>query len=227
MKKILTLLFILMISGMAFAQGSLNIYLLTSLNEKKGKVEENLAKILTKKLKNIPHTLTFVPGADQEDLYQVMTDPSVDVLFWVSHAGFTTLGGKQYQGLGAQNVIIDSRGDNVAPLFQLVNPNLKFLGIIGCNTQKILDSYGVTQAQSELKTYISSKKEIAQFAIKRAAKKFLKHYKKNELISRLGKEGEDHSSIRLTVRRVMEDNTPQDKIRSIRIMRSEERRVGK
>lgn len=69
--------------------------------------------------------------ADQADVWNTLHDPSVVAFFWFSHANASS--------------VFDHYGFDLLPAFQETHPNLKFLSLIGCDTQdgvKLLKSRG-------------------------------------------------------------------------------------
>ncbi len=64
--------------------------------------------------------------ANQADVWSVLHNPSVVAFFWFSHSGGTS--------------IIDRLGFDLLPVFQEAAANLKFLSVIGCNSEKSINA---------------------------------------------------------------------------------------
>ena len=78
-----------------------------------------------------------VTEATAADLKMALRDPQTTALFWVSHASPTDSVG----GLSMQGVIPDHEGANVSSLFKKIHPNVKWVGLIGCYTNTIINEY--------------------------------------------------------------------------------------
>ncbi len=69
--------------------------------------------------------------ANQRDLFQVLTDPTVKGVIWVSHSSAGQCAPDQ---LGLHPMILDYLGFDVSPIFRTVRPHLRFLGVVGCHS---------------------------------------------------------------------------------------------
>lgn len=210
----------------------LNIVLLTSVEHKRFDIPKRLERRFYKgvnKIKKLDTEVTtkVIHGADQEDLYNALTDQKIDAVFWVSHASFISSNSSS-SSMSPQSMILDINSDNVAPIFQVIHPNMKFIGIIGCNTQSILDEYLDEDQEDSISKdsnlrYISKRRSIAQFALSRALRKFKKAIKYNLLPTEKNKEST--SGFDIEVKRTMQSHIPHNEIRSIRVL-SQGRVVG-
>jgi hypothetical protein len=80
----------------------------------------------------------MIRQASAWQLYQSLHDPNVVAVYWVSHAG-RDIPLKEAIGFGA--AIPTHDGLDVKSLFQSVGPQLKFLAVIGCSAQSIIDGF--------------------------------------------------------------------------------------
>lgn len=164
--------FTLLVFSLYFSQpaDARNLVLLTSLPPSQVKLEAKLEKLFLKKTLDFKDEFNFIieHKADQEVLHQYLNDPETMALFWVSHGAYAKF--KSSGAMKATPFLLDHQKDNVAKVFEKVNPNVKYLGIIGCNTQQILEN--ILKERSDLDYYVPNKKVIAQSALKRSIKNF-------------------------------------------------------
>lgn len=132
--KFLVLVSMLFLSFTALAG---EVVLLTSL-KLSGRNVRHLEKKFNQAFRNSGHELVIHHKTDPKTLYQVMTSEETQAVIWVSHAA----GEHELQpGFKADDIIIDNWGNDVKNFFTLIPPNLKFLGIAGCQAQKIVDGF--------------------------------------------------------------------------------------
>ena len=100
---------------------------------------DELVRIFNKNLKpaDLGLETQVVTRATAADLKMALRDPQTTALFWLSHASPTHLLG----GLSAQGVIPDHEGVNVSSLFKKIHPNVKWVGLVGCYTNTIINEY--------------------------------------------------------------------------------------
>ncbi len=154
-----------------------NIVVLTSLPGSQLKTTKRLNKIIKRKLSHFSNlNLIVVNRGDQEVLHNYLNDPETVALFWLSHGGYKTLRSNDL-GMMPSALLLDFNGDNVSKVFQKIHPNIKFLGIIGCNSSQILSPY--LSMNKEVGSYIPTKKVVATWAMRKAIRKFKKHYSQN------------------------------------------------
>lgn len=126
--------FLLLIAGFASAG---EVVLLTSL-KLSGRNIRHLEKKFQKAFQNSGHELVIHHKADPKTLYQIMTSENTEAVLWVSHAA----GEHDLKpGFKAEDIILDHWGNDVKNFFTLVPKNLKFLGLVGCQAQKIVDGF--------------------------------------------------------------------------------------
>jgi hypothetical protein len=159
--KILILLLCLL--GQTAIAGSL--VLLTSFSEGDSRIEKKLERIFSRKLKEFSsvHQLVIKHKADQEDLHFFLSSAQTKAVLWVSHGSYVEAEG----AMRPTPMLLDHNKDNVAKVFGLVNPSVKFVGVIGCNSKQVLEGI----LPQGLKTYIPDRKVIAQFALRRALRR--------------------------------------------------------
>lgn len=112
-------------------------YLLTSLEISHRKIT-TLEKLFLEKLDHGPYELVIHHKVGPTLLHQVMTSNDTELVIWVSHAagerGIKT-------GVSGKDVILDVWGNDVKKFFTLIPSNLKYLAIVGCQTQSIIDGF--------------------------------------------------------------------------------------
>ncbi|MES2526950.1 MAG: hypothetical protein V4598_07670 [Bdellovibrionota bacterium] len=132
--KLFVTFFILAFTSFAFAG---EIVLLTSLKLSNGNVR-HLEKKFNKTFKNSGHDLVIHHQTDPKTLYQIMTSENTEAVIWISHAA----GEHELKpGFKAEDIILDNWGNDVKNFFTLVPRNLKFLGLVGCQAQKIVTEF--------------------------------------------------------------------------------------
>jgi len=132
--KFLLLISMLFLSFTAIAG---DIVLLTSL-KLSGRNYRHLEKKFNKAFRNSGHELVIHHKADPKILYQVMTSENTEAVIWVSHAAGES---ELKPGFKAEDIILDNWGNDVKNFFTLVPQNLKFIGLVGCQAQKIVDGF--------------------------------------------------------------------------------------
>ena len=156
-----------------------NIVFLSSLPKKDQKTTNKLKKLFFKKMYGISqyadgNQLIYHDMADAQILYHYLNDPDTMALFWVGHGGFKKMGKTTGSGIRPAAILLDYEKKNVAKVFQRVHPNIKFLGVIGCNSWQILEN--VISTRPDLGYYIPSKKVIATWSFRKALKRFRQHF---------------------------------------------------
>lgn len=118
------------------------VVLLTSFEKTREQkiVENSFRKNIKAKNGQNSVEVEIINQATQWELFQVLQDPTLEGIFWVSH-GLTAP--TPVPGSRILPKLLDYRGDNVAPVFSLASPRLNFLAIIGCNSAAILADIGV------------------------------------------------------------------------------------
>jgi hypothetical protein len=116
--------------------------------------EDGLEKEFRAHFKGKGYNLVVQHDADQFALWQTLHSSDTLAVFWVSHAGFADAGNPGTAGAAA---IVDRSGFDVAPVFRARNPRLRFLGVVGCDSEKVLDADGEGQGQGAVVFAFSSK----------------------------------------------------------------------
>ena len=163
--RVLILFFVLLSSAVAEAR----IVVLTSFSKEseQRKVERKFRQRLDLRA---GEELQIIHKADQWVLHQSLQDTTVHALFWISH-GVSGRTNQTVEGATLLPKLIDYRGDNVAPIFNLIGPAIKFISIIGCNSAAILEHYDVDV--SGINHYIPVNRRVAaQRQIPRAISAF-------------------------------------------------------
>lgn len=132
--KILLLIALLLTT---FAATAGEIVLLTSLKLHSRNVR-HLEKKFNKAFQKSGHELVIEHKVGPKRLYEVMTSDETVAVIWVSHAA----GESEVQpGMSAQDIVLDYFGNDVKNFFTLVPKNLRFLGLAGCQAQKIVNGF--------------------------------------------------------------------------------------
>jgi hypothetical protein len=95
-----------------------------------------LEETLKEEFADQPFKIKTIHYAKQDDLWKVLHDPENIAVFWVSHGGYEP---SNIVGISDFAVVVDEFGYDLAPIFNSVHPHLRFLGIIGCLTQKVVN----------------------------------------------------------------------------------------
>lgn len=166
----LLLLFALIFTSVAEAK----IVLLTSFrkNKEQSKAERSFRRALRIQ---VSEELEVIHKADQWTLYQALQNPEVHALFWISH-GVSGRRNQTVEGATLLPKLLDYRGDNVAPVFSLIAPTIKFISIIGCNSAAILQHYGVNV--SNVAHYIPVERRVA---LQRQVPRSIRAYRATDL----------------------------------------------
>jgi len=145
MKKLFTILF-LSLFCFSLLSAEREVVILTSINNPKAQPfwrskNYEISKDIESQFKNVfnksGYKVIYNHKANREILSYYLSSPNTVALFWVSHAADES----EVKGMSFSSVIQDIDGNNVKNLFQKINPNLKFLSIIGCSAKKILEGF--------------------------------------------------------------------------------------
>ncbi len=122
------------------------IVILTSIENPKNKpfwrsksyeITQDIEKQYEKYFNDSGYKLVFVHGVNQETLSKYLTSDKTLALFWISHAADS----KKEIGLQSSSIIKDIYGNNVKNIFQKINPNIKFISVVGCETKKLFRKF--------------------------------------------------------------------------------------
>jgi hypothetical protein len=156
------LLFIILFSFQLMAAP--RVVILTSLKEEK--LIKKMEHYALKKLKNFH--IEWIHHASQVELYKALLS-APEALIWVSHG--SNFGNETALGVTPQ--ILDERGQDLSPVFQVLKTQTQYLGVVSCYSQKSLIFQQVPA--DYLKNYFVTEKKIeAYFGFKRALKRLLK-----------------------------------------------------
>jgi len=149
MKLILTLcIFAWWTSFGAYASDKIKIAIITSLDPFEGKNffspgDYNLQlKIEKEFLRRFDHNkfdLKMVHQAKLQDVWQILHDESFEGIFFVGHAGKEFV--SQNGVIATPSVIADKDLDDIKNAFRSVSSNLKYLAIISCNSEEIINKF--------------------------------------------------------------------------------------
>jgi hypothetical protein len=118
---------------------------------------------------------SITENVDQYALHRALMADDARAIIWVSHGANPRLSHKMKRqmkhsgGMSGKPELIDYRGDNVAPIFKNHQANLKFVSVIGCNSQQVLSYVGSDLATDDsIVKLIPHRRVIAQIAIRKS-----------------------------------------------------------
>lgn len=189
------------------ATAQARIVLLTSFENSREQMRAE--RVFRKAFKQRPaEVVEVVHQADQWALYRVLKDLSVEGVFWISH-GVSARSRQSVQGASLQPKLLDYRGDNVAPVFSLLSPAIKFVAVIGCDSANILEHYGVKL--TGVTTYIPAKRRVA---LERQVPRAVRAFRQAPLDQRVPEPEPLQVSARLKITRQVDEN---ENVRSLRV----------
>ena len=101
--------------------------------------DRRMERVFRREMKKILGTDGFdvvvIDDADLHDAWNEVHSPENVAVFWLSHAGWATNGGS---GLQNDDLIVDKAGFNIKKALENPDPNLRWLSVISCNSEKIL-----------------------------------------------------------------------------------------
>ncbi len=179
MKKILFLLFIALNT---LATVRPNVVLLSSLDtpkiwyhSNKWKIEKTLNKIFYKRFKKSGLNIVIKEKVDQETLRTELMNPKNIAVFWVSHAkDEQVLSG----GISSDAAIVDYYGVDVKSHFKNIHPNMKYVGLVGCNAKNLIQKYrdeGNYADNKDLEVHSYDKKVDARIGLRKSIRLSAKH----------------------------------------------------
>jgi hypothetical protein len=98
-------------------------------------VPESLEGIFRGHFDSGQYSLRVIHRATQLNIWEAIHSPRTLGLIWISHAGAAT---PSSGGLQAGNPVIDADHFDVANVFQDFHPNLRFLGLVACDSGYVL-----------------------------------------------------------------------------------------
>jgi hypothetical protein len=158
-----------------------NVVLLSSLetpkiwyHSKKWKIEKTLNKIFYKRFKKSGLNIIIKEKVDQETLRKELLNPKNIAVFWVSHA-------KDNQditsGVSSDAAIVDYYGVDVKDHFKNIHPNMRYVGLVGCNAKNLLQEYrdeGHYSNNKDLLIHSFDKKVDARIGLRKSIRKSAK-----------------------------------------------------
>ncbi len=172
--KNIAILFTLFVSFNALAA---RVVLLSSLDtpkiwyhSKDWEIEEPLEKIFLKHFKKSGYEIVIKEKVDQETLWKELHNPENIALFWVSHAKEQT---QLTDGISNDAAVVDYYGNDVKDLFKNVHPNMKFLSLVGCNAESLINNYkssGEYSNNPNLRVHSFDKKIDARKGLRKSIK---------------------------------------------------------
>lgn len=178
MKKIVLLASILI---SALASATPNVVLLSSLetpkiwyHSKKWKIEKSLNKIFYKRFKKSGLNIIIKEKVDQQILREELLNPNNIAVFWVSHAKDSQ---QISDGVSSDAAIVDYHGVDVKNHFKNIHPNMRYVGLVGCNAKELLEEYrseGYYSNNKDLLIHSFDKKVDARIGLRKSIRKSAK-----------------------------------------------------
>ena len=125
---------------------------------------KRIETIFKHRFKDSGYEIIIDHDGDQQRLWQALHDRQNIAVFWMSHAGAST---SQSAGMGGMNVIIDKNFYDVAPIFKEIDPAIRYVGVVGCNSQKVIDNI-IKNTNPNLKIETFDHKVRAKRALRQA-----------------------------------------------------------
>lgn len=135
MKTLFLLWFMVLLPARSAQAG--NIVLLTSLKISSAKIKKIEMKFKAS-FGSLFQNLKVYHSAGPTEVFQILRSPETIAAIWVSHASKET---KLVDGFEAREIIQDIWGNDIRQFFSTVHPNLRYLGIVGCQTKGIFEKY--------------------------------------------------------------------------------------
>ncbi len=154
-------------------------------------------------------TLEVRHRATQWELQQSFQDPTVEAVFWFSHGLSAPRGGESL----IRPKLLDHRGDDVAAAFALAPARLRFLAVVGCNSEEILEYHGVDTSLRGRSYVARARRANALSEVSRAWRSF----RRNEP-TRLPEERPELSQGTLRVTRVVSSAADPKLQRALRVV---------
>ena len=95
---------------------------------------DELIRIFKSRMSPLELETRVVTNASARDLRRVLKSPLTTAVFWVGHA----TSGDANSALSLNNIVVDYYGVNVADLFKDIHSNVRWIGLVGCNTKGIV-----------------------------------------------------------------------------------------
>lgn len=118
--------------------GQKTVVLLTSVhvNLWNGLIHRKFEHIFNHRFGDSGYQVRINQEADQSTLWKELHNPDNVAVFWLSHAG---VGISNSAGIAAPNIIVDRDGYDLAPVFREIHPNIRYVGVIGCNSEAVIE----------------------------------------------------------------------------------------
>ncbi len=173
--KTLTILLLIILG--AFADAKPNVVLISSLDtpdiwfhSDDWEIEKPLKKIINKGFKDTDYNIVVIEKATPTQLRNELLNPNNIALFWVSHAAGSS---NVASGVMSSSAVVDYYFNDVKVLFTEVHPNMKFLGLVGCNAQGTIEKFyeeGHYANNPSLQIHSFDKKVDARTGLKKSIK---------------------------------------------------------
>lgn len=93
-------------------------------------IEDDIQQRFERHFNGSGYKVIYQHGATASTLHHHLISPHTLALFWISHAKASQ---SVFSGL-----IVDKYGNNLESVFQMINPNIKYIGLIGCQAQELV-----------------------------------------------------------------------------------------
>ncbi len=92
-------------------------------------MQKEIEELFINRFKNSGYRILVQHNVDQLKLYNILHDSQNIALFFVEHSKKESFGINDYQN------------NNILPIFKDIHPNMRFLGLISCNTERIFKTF--------------------------------------------------------------------------------------
>lgn len=140
-------------------------------HKKDWEIEKPLEKIFKKHFKESGYEVVIKEKVTMETLWDELHNPENIALFWVSHAKEQS---SISTGISNEAAVVDYYGSDVKEAFKYIHPNMRYVGLIGCNAESIIDSYkeeGFYQGNPFLRIHSFDKKIDARKGLRQSIRK--------------------------------------------------------
>ena len=129
---------------------------------------EEIVRIFESRMQSLGFRTRVIYEATADELSAAVTAPTAQAVFWLGHSQQQAT----RDGLGVAPLIIDYAGNNVAALVQKIHPHIRWVGIVGCYSQPIVEEFksqGAYTRNPLLMIHGADNREIAQKGLANSA----------------------------------------------------------
>lgn len=144
-------------------------------HKKSWDVNKTLERRFKKSFKESGYKIKIIHEASASDLSRELQNPNNKGLFWVSHSNQAQEIGS---GLEVPDLVYTINGVDVKNLFQKIHPSMKYLALIGCRGESLLNKFkqeGFYKDNLDLQIFAFRKKVDPRAGLRKALKASLGH----------------------------------------------------